>query len=850
MTRRLWVPLLHRLAFAILSAGTASAYAVSLGPVQLLSGLGQPLRATIPLSNESANDPTCVKARLELSDGTVISAPRINLTHNGQTEIIDLSTKQSINEPAVILHVATGCGTATYHNYQLLLDPVQGGTTAYPMKAATFNAQQTRRVARAEQPAKAKSAANTQAEQSATRKSAKSKATESAQLPTLTKEMSLSSNQSNNRARSHTSATPKNANWIPEDSITPMLKLSASLADMTAADDAQQTEEAKAAQMRFEAIINGEDVTQTAETKMKAAQEKMLLLQADNEQKKQQAQAEKLVQDEKRKESFPLTWFAGLAALVLICLATIAWIAFKLIKAKKSQAAHSWKNYHAASDTLIADLSTQTLLDSEFMTTVGEPYNTAVFSDTQFDQDPDIEDDDLEDSIEEEQDSEASVAPSPAPAASRLTEEEPTVEKHATPKASPPPSAVSTSPSSPPTSAQPAAKQNDAHMDAAKPASPAPGLRKTTPHVAGQAEHRNNHAASNTTAQPAPVSPATTAGALKKQNETAPTLNVKEIADIMQQAEFWMLLQDPFRAIEILEPYRDVAQPESPVPWIYLLDLYRMVGDKKKYESLIVRIEYVFNAKIPRWDGQFGITPRTLNDFPHVVEKICELWETDEIVPYLESLLLDRRDGARQGFDLPVYRNIIQLITLAREPETSKEHAQLRYGKAQAILFSQQTPNPEQTARPVPSKPAPDATTGAKLKAEPVTQDVILAEEIPQLPKAASVTTVEKAAADIAAADNPISAESKNAVTPSRQSVEPSPSQATEHVEHVAHEEQLAADTVEYGNASSMETKLELALAYQEIGEKDGARELLYEVIKDGSSDQSEKAKLILKGIN
>ncbi|MGB9107996.1 MAG: FimV/HubP family polar landmark protein, partial [Telluria sp.] len=39
-----------------------------------------------------------------------------------------------------------------------------------------------------------------------------------------------------------------------------------------------------------------------------------------------------------------------------------------------------------------------------------------------------------------------------------------------------------------------------------------------------------------------------------------------------------------------------------------------------------------------------------------------------------------------------------------------------------------------------------------------------------------------------------------------------------------------------------METKLDLAIAYQEIGDKEGARELLEEVIKGGSSDQVSKA--------
>jgi pilus assembly protein FimV len=39
-----------------------------------------------------------------------------------------------------------------------------------------------------------------------------------------------------------------------------------------------------------------------------------------------------------------------------------------------------------------------------------------------------------------------------------------------------------------------------------------------------------------------------------------------------------------------------------------------------------------------------------------------------------------------------------------------------------------------------------------------------------------------------------------------------------------------------------METKLDLAIAYQEIGDKEGARELLEEVIKGGSGEQVSKA--------
>jgi pilus assembly protein FimV len=47
-------------------------------------------------------------------------------------------------------------------------------------------------------------------------------------------------------------------------------------------------------------------------------------------------------------------------------------------------------------------------------------------------------------------------------------------------------------------------------------------------------------------------------------------------------------------------------------------------------------------------------------------------------------------------------------------------------------------------------------------------------------------------------------------------------------------------------NHAEMATKLDLAVAYQEIGDKEGARELLDEVLKGGSPEQSEKAKSLL----
>jgi pilus assembly protein FimV len=53
-------------------------------------------------------------------------------------------------------------------------------------------------------------------------------------------------------------------------------------------------------------------------------------------------------------------------------------------------------------------------------------------------------------------------------------------------------------------------------------------------------------------------------------------------------------------------------------------------------------------------------------------------------------------------------------------------------------------------------------------------------------------------------------------------------------------------NATDYSNVAEMSTKLDLAVAYQEIGDKEGARELLDEVVKGGTPEQTDKAKTLL----
>ncbi|MCU6433302.1 hypothetical protein LPB67_05855 [Undibacterium sp. Jales W-56] len=148
------------------------------------------------------------------------------------------------------------------------------------------------------------------------------------------------------------------------------------------------------------------------------------------------------------------------------------------------------------------------------------------------------------------------------------------------------------------------------------------------------------------------------------------SVKVEEISDVTQEAEFWMSVNDPQRAIEILEPQSLVEHPDSPVPWLYLLDLYHATNDRVKYDALRERFILFFNANIPEFDvDHASIVSRQLEDFPHLVERICGVWNSDDALVFLQSLLTDDREGTRLGFDLPVYRDILLLIAIANELE-------------------------------------------------------------------------------------------------------------------------------------------------------------------------------------
>ena len=153
-------------------------------------------------------------------------------------------------------------------------------------------------------------------------------------------------------------------------------------------------------------------------------------------------------------------------------------------------------------------------------------------------------------------------------------------------------------------------------------------------------------------------------------NREGQSIHIEEISDAMQEAEFWLSIKDPQRAIEILEPQSMNDHPSTPVMWLLLLDLYRMVENRDKYNQLRTRFKQKFNSNILEYsESPRPDTVKFLCDFEHLTSKLTAFWNTNYILPFLESLLVDDREGERVGFELSVYQDILMLIAISKELE-------------------------------------------------------------------------------------------------------------------------------------------------------------------------------------
>jgi tetratricopeptide (TPR) repeat protein len=107
------------------------------------------------------------------------------------------------------------------------------------------------------------------------------------------------------------------------------------------------------------------------------------------------------------------------------------------------------------------------------------------------------------------------------------------------------------------------------------------------------------------------------------------------------------------------------AEPKSAINiWLYLLELLRKENLKEEFEKFALEMHQTFNVITPLWEKRDVaiIVPESLEEFPHIVERITQIWPKDSARTYLTELVTDNRNGERTGFGQLVVDEILLLI--------------------------------------------------------------------------------------------------------------------------------------------------------------------------------------------
>lgn len=161
---------------------------------------------------------------------------------------------------------------------------------------------------------------------------------------------------------------------------------------------------------------------------------------------------------------------------------------------------------------------------------------------------------------------------------------------------------------------------------------------------------------------------------------------------VLELAEIMVSFGRVKGACQALAEYLESNPDASLLPWLKLLEIYRMNDMRDEFVACAASLRSHFNVAPASWDEAgacLGEKIEPLNEnalsiedilqklptvgtFSHIREGIVKTWGTNEGLAYLKHLLRDTRNGQRSGFPLSIAREILFLLDLLETRLNSK----------------------------------------------------------------------------------------------------------------------------------------------------------------------------------
>jgi pilus assembly protein FimV len=163
-----------------------------------------------------------------------------------------------------------------------------------------------------------------------------------------------------------------------------------------------------------------------------------------------------------------------------------------------------------------------------------------------------------------------------------------------------------------------------------------------------------------------------------KQKEPMREMSVEELIDLEQQADFFVVLGQDHAATELLESHVQSGAGASPLPFLKLLEIYQRLGQREDYERVQQSFNHRFNAYAPSWESDLQ-QGDALQDYPGVLERLQALWSSPGKAMEVLHHSLIKPDEKAETFDLPAYRELLLLYSVARDlsERQHEEHSEV-----------------------------------------------------------------------------------------------------------------------------------------------------------------------------
>lgn len=182
-------------------------------------------------------------------------------------------------------------------------------------------------------------------------------------------------------------------------------------------------------------------------------------------------------------------------------------------------------------------------------------------------------------------------------------------------------------------------------------------------------------------------------------------LRAEDVTDPLDLIEMWVTLDNPKAALDYIRNDLSVNDPNSPLIQLGMLEVFRSLAHPQRYAETARLLKTRYNIKVPdspdspEHDSIIG-----LHRLPHVKARLIDYWESDRVVPYIDTLISDNRNGTRTGLNIVAFKDIVRLSRLAKSSNRSLLARGAGENRAYQILFTMTQPGFRKAASAIPPK--------------------------------------------------------------------------------------------------------------------------------------------------